>query len=446
MSSSLSAAPHKSVNKALKILFGNYHTLVISYDNRSEKVNIKSCGGRKNAEKTRKAEQSAARDAAFRYDKMIRASKFIFRAACAAASVLTAIVGFYYAALPTDITADCGGASLRGGFSAAVIRPTENGHAYYLGSVPIKEARVSAAERPMLIPCGTPFGIKIRSEGVMVVSVGNGSPAARSGIKKGDVITCVNGTEVCTNDGISDAVQLSDGCAEIILVRGGSEICLSVPTETSADGTLKIGAWVRDSAAGIGTMTWYDPATRRFGGLGHAVSDVTTGQRVPLSGGEINAAEINGVIRGTCGEAGELCGSFVADRTTGTLIANTEVGVFGTTYEPITGRAIPMAFRQEVKCGGAAILATIDGGGVREYNIEIERINLLDMTGSKSMTIRITDPDLIEKTGGIVRGMSGSPIIQNGRLVGAVTHVLINDPTRGYAVFAESMMERLSEQ
>lgn len=379
-------------------------------------------------------------------DKMIKASKIIFRAACAAASVLTAVVGYYYAALPVDLSADCDSVFMQGGFSAAVIRPTESGHAYYLGAIPIKEAEITPTERPQLIPCGTPFGIKIRSEGVMVVSVGSNSPAAKSGIKQGDVITSVNGTEVYTNEEISDAVQLSDENAEVVLKRGDSEICLSVPTEQNGDGTLKIGAWVRDSAAGIGTMTWYDPATGFFGGLGHAVSDVTTGQCVPLAGGEINAAEINGVVKGTCGEAGELCGSFIPDEKTGTLLANTEVGVFGTTSEPINGEAIPMAFRQEVECGSAVILSTIDGGGVREYDIEIERINLLDMTGSKSMVIKITDPELIEKTGGIVRGMSGSPIIQNGRLVGAVTHVLINDPTRGYAVFAESMAEQLLQQ
>lgn len=379
-------------------------------------------------------------------DKMIKASKIIFRAACAAASVLTAVVGYYYAALPVDLSADCDSVFMQGGFSAAVIRPTESGHAYYLGAIPIKKAEITPTERPQLIPCGTPFGIKIRSEGVMVVSVGSNSSAAKSGIKQGDVITSVNGTEVYTNEEISRAVQLSDENAQVVLKRGDSKICLSVPTEQNGDGTLKIGAWVRDSAAGIGTMTWYDPATGLFGGLGHAVSDVTTGQCVPLAGGEINAAEINGVVKGTCGEAGELCGSFIPDEKTGTLLANTEVGVFGTTGEPINGEAIPMAFRQEVECGSAVILSTIDGGGVREYDIEIERINLLDMTGSKSMVIKITDPELIEKTGGIVRGMSGSPIIQNGRLVGAVTHVLINDPTRGYAVFAESMAEQLLQQ
>lgn len=379
-------------------------------------------------------------------DKMIKASKIIFRAACAAASVLTAVVGYYYAALPVDLSADCDSVFMQGGFSAAVIRPTESGHAYYLGAIPIKKAEITPTERPQLIPCGTPFGIKIRSEGVMVVSVGSNSSAAKSGIKQGDVITSVNGTEVYTNEEISRAVQFSDGNAQVVLKRGDSKICLSVPTEQNGDGTLKIGAWVRDSAAGIGTMTWYDPATGFFGGLGHAVSDVTTGQCVPLAGGEINAAEINGVVKGTCGEAGELCGSFIPDKKTGTLLANTEVGVFGTTGEPINGEAIPMAFRQEVECGSAVILSTIDGGGVREYDIEIERINLLDMTGSKSMVIKITDPELIEKTGGIVRGMSGSPIIQNGRLVGAVTHVLINDPTRGYAVFAESMAEQLLQQ
>lgn len=379
-------------------------------------------------------------------DKMIRTSKFIFRAACAAVSVLTAVVGYYYAALPVRLNTDSDTVYCSGGFSAAVLRPTDGGCAYYLGAVPIKEAELTRTKRPQLIPCGTPFGIRVRSDGVMVVSVGNDSPAAESGIKQGDVITSVNGVAVTTNNEISDAVQLSDGSAEVILTRGESKLCLSVPTKKNSDGTLKIGAWVRDSAAGIGTMTWYDPQTGKFGGLGHAVSDVTTGQCVPLSGGEITAARISGIVRGKKGEAGELCGSFVSGETMGKVTANTEVGVFGTAEPPADGAAIPMAFRHEAECGRAVILTTVDDGGVRKYDIEIERINLLDMTGSKSMVIRITDPALIEKTGGIVRGMSGSPIIQNGRLVGAVTHVLLNDPTRGYAVFAESMMEEMSQQ
>lgn len=355
-------------------------------------------------------------------------------------SLIIAVFGYFYAALPCDINVDTRAGFSGGGFSPVVLRQDSEGVSYYLGNLQIKTAEVSKKPRRSVIPCGTPFGIKVKSDGVMVIEVAEKSPADKSGIKPGDVIVSVNGREVFTNSEIGEAVQLSVDSTDIILRRNGGEVSVKLVPENSR-GTLKIGAWVRDSAAGIGTLTFLDPETMIFGGLGHAVNDVTTGGAVPLRSGEITTAEIYDVVKGKEGSAGELCGTILPNSDIGELSGNTAAGVFGRLSAPVEGKTIPVAFRQEVNTGAATILATIDSGSPCEYSIEIERINLLDLNGSKGMVIKITDEELLEKTGGIVRGMSGSPILQNGMLVGAVTHVLVSDPTRGYAVFAESMLD-----
>lgn len=295
--------------------------------------------------------------------------------------------------------------------------------------------------RRVVMAGGMPFGIKIRSNGVMVISVAQKSPAERAGIKAGDIISVVNDTPVATNAELAAAIQMRLETT-ILLRRNDAEILVTLTPE-SENGFLKIGAFVRDSAAGIGTLTFCEPESRTFGGLGHAVSDVTTGGTVPLGSGEITSAEIYDVVKGKEGSAGELCGLILPNSDIGEITSNTSVGVFGKLsgdYSDSFGECVPVAFRQEVKPGSASILTTADGGSPKEYSIEIERLNLLDMNGSKAMVIRITDKELLSRTGGIVRGMSGSPILQNGRLVGAVTHVFVNDPTRGYAVFADTML------
>lgn len=372
---------------------------------------------------------------------MEKAGKFISRAFCLLIAAATGVLGFYYKLLPGELSVQTGG-SIQGSICGAeLVELTDGSYGFALGAMTIKPVSLNSAERKMLIPGGTPFGIKLRTEGVMVISVNGGSPADKAGIKAGDVISSVNSVPVSTNSDIAAAVQLNPEECVVILNRGNGEMRLTAQPEEDGD-ILRIGAWVRDSAAGIGTMTFYDPETGMFGGLGHPVSDVTTGEPMPLSSGEITGAEIYSVIKGMNGEAGELCGD-LCDGSVGTLSANTQVGVFGMMLTEPQGEALPMAFRQEIKCGPATILATIDGLEPQEYSIEIESINLCALNGSKSMVIRITDERLLEASGGIVRGMSGSPIIQNGMIAGAVTHVFINDPTRGYAVFAESMIEEM---
>lgn len=375
---------------------------------------------------------------------MEKAGKFISGALCWLFAAAAGILGFYYTMLPGELSVPTGGSAHAAFLGAELEQTKDGGYGFRLGAMNIKSVEVNSTERKMLIPGGNPFGIKLRTDGVMVISVNSGSPADKAGIKPGDIISSVNGVEVHTNSEIAGAVQLDSAECVIILNRGSGEYCIK--TEPIQDGEdLRIGAWVRDSAAGIGTLTFCDPETGMFAGLGHQVSDVTTGELMPLSSGEITNAEIYSVIKGTTGEAGELCGD-LCEQTVGKLTANTAVGVFGELLSETEGEAIPMAFRQEVKCGEATILATINGSEPQEYSIEIEKINLCAMNGTKSMVIRVTDERLLNDAGGIVRGMSGSPIIQNGMLAGAVTHVFLNDPTRGYAVFAESMVEEMGTE
>ena len=363
-------------------------------------------------------------------------SRLLFGVIASAAAVISCL----YLMLPRELSVEAG-ADCGGGFFGVSLKQTDDGLGYYCGSIPIKTVAAQPCERPVLIPCGTPFGIKLRTSGVMAVSVTKGSPAEHSGIKEGDIIISVNGEAVNSNSEISSAIQLCPEKCEIILRRRNSERFVTLEPYSDC-GIYKIGIWVRDSAAGLGTMTYCDPSTGVYGGLGHPVSDMTTGELMPLQSGEITAAEITGAVRGEAGTPGELCGTLTAEESLGTLLYNTECGIFGTTTAiPTHMQALPVAFRQEVHTGAATILTTTDGCTPKEYDIEIQHINLCDMESSKSMVIRITDPELIEKTGGIVCGMSGSPIIQDGRIAGAVTNVFLNDPTRGYAVFCETMTD-----
>lgn len=370
---------------------------------------------------------------------MEKTARIFSRLLCAVITCAALLIGFMCAVLPDAVSVEAG-ADDSVSFCGAKLCDDGGEACYYLGAVPIKTASVAAVERPMLVPCGTPFGIKLRTDGVMAISVTEGSPADNAGIKEGDVIISVNDARVRSNSDISDAIQLSPDRCEVILRRGDSERLLRMEPYEDC-GIYKIGVWVRDSAAGIGTMSYFDPVTGEYGGLGHAVSDVTTGELMPLLSGEITSADINGIVRGEAGTAGELCGKIVPNDTIGTIEHNTDCGIFGTVSEsPCDGEAIPMAFRQEVRTGAATMLTTIDGCTPREYDIVIEHINICDMESSKSMVIRITDPELLSQTGGIICGMSGSPILQGGRLVGAVTHVFLNDPERGYAIFCETML------
>lgn len=319
-----------------------------------------------------------------------------------------------------------------------------------LGLINIKPVSVQVVDRRVLALCGTPFGIKMVTDGVMVVGTGavtdcNSravSPAQIAGIQEGDIILSINGEKISSKKQLTKLVESSAGQPLSLVVRRGEQLTslhLS-PVRSSLDNSYHLGLWVRDSSAGIGTMTFYDPNNGCFAGLGHAICDVDTGQLMPLSQGEIVEASIIGVHAGKSGSPGQLQGAFVANRSIGSLYTNSYNGVYGRLMnQPVDAQTIPMAQCQEVRQGPVKILTTVSGQKPQLFDACIEKLSLSQDEPTKNMVLRITDPDLLELSGGIVQGMSGSPIIQDGMLVGAVTHVFVNDPTRGYGIFAENM-------
>ena len=296
-----------------------------------------------------------------------------------------------------------------------------------------------------LIPVGHTVGIKMYAHGVLVVDLPEGTtPARQCGLKKGDVILQCGGTAVTSTEQFQAMLQDSCGTAvELEVRRSGDRRTVSVTPEETADGGYAIGAWIRDSMAGIGTVTYYDPETGNFGALGHGINDVDTRQLMPFASGEILPSSVKAVKRGESGSAGQLKGDFDLTSSLGILYANTECGVFGRADGPLLpemGEALPVASAEEICTGPAVIRCNVEGDRVADYAVEIVR--LFDDPGDpRDLLLKVTDPQLLTLTGGIVQGMSGSPIIQDGRIVGAVTHVLVNDPTRGYGIFIENMLD-----
>lgn len=317
-------------------------------------------------------------------------------------------------------------------------------------AVPVKSSNLTVSNRRYVVPSGEIVGLRLFTDGVMVVDVddvesdsGKVNPASFAGIKKGDVITMLDGKKIQNSSQVEAIIAACDGrVLSVEYNRNGEKRQSSIaPVYSVSEGRYKTGLWIRDSAAGIGTMTFYEKETGFFACLGHAVCDVDTGEILPLSGGDIVDAAITGCIKGKVGCAGELCGSF-ENKQEGILYLNDSAGVYGyLDSETLKGEAVPVALKSEVKEGKAQIISTVEGTSKAYYDIVIEKLNE-DGKDGKNMIIKITDAELIEKTGGIVQGMSGSPIIQNGRLVGAVTHVFLNDPSRGYAIFAETMLHK----
>ena len=292
-----------------------------------------------------------------------------------------------------------------------------------------------------LVPMGCAVGIKLFCDGVLVVGMGEGETAGSAmGLQPGDVITHINDTEVDTIEQTRALLGTLAGQPLTLRIdRQGSPLTL---TGTLPDGQL--GVWIRDSMAGIGTMTYYDPATQRFGALGHGINDVDTARLMTMTSGSIMPAEVTAVRRGEKGKPGELHGSFQVEQDLGQLYANTGAGVFGTLGETdLAGQTqpLPVAKRSQVHTGRAAIRSAVTGDGVEEYEVEIVRIYPRTEGERRNLMVKVTDKRLLDCTGGIVQGMSGSPIIQDGRLVGAVTHVLVNDPTRGYGILMETMLD-----
>lgn len=295
-----------------------------------------------------------------------------------------------------------------------------------------------------LIPVGHTVGIKLFARGVLVVDLSEGeTPARTAGLRRGDVILKCNGTSVTSTEQFQSLLQHSDGSVNLQTRRGSTTSTLAVTPRQNDQGVRCIGAWIRDSMAGIGTMTYYDPDSGAFGALGHGITDIDTALLMPFASGSLLPSTVKAVKRGEVGAAGELRGDFNLADTLGELCANTDEGIFGTLtdseFTERLGKPVPVAENSEVHTGAAEILANVEGDAVQTYQIEITKL-IHENTDGRNLLITVTDPALLKLTGGIVQGMSGSPILQDGKIVGAVTHVLLNDPTRGYGILIRNML------
>lgn len=318
------------------------------------------------------------------------------------------------------------------------------------GIIPFSTVSVEVVDEMYVAVLGTPFGMKLYTDGVLVIDVTNVQtesgvvkPAETAGIKKGDYILSADGNEVHTNEELSAVVAASGGNKiKFVIKRAGKrKTVFCKPEKSSETGDYKIGLWVRDSSAGIGTLTFYSPMTGVVCGLGHGVCDEDTGELLSLDTGEIVKAEIISVEKGASGSPGQLKGKFTYT-TLGSIDKNSENGVYSLLKGKISlSDLTEIALKNEVKDGAAQMLCTIDGGTPQLYDCKIKKRGSAYMASTQNLTVTVTDKELLEKTGGIVQGMSGSPIIQNGKIVGAITHVLVDDPTTGYAIFAENMLE-----
>ena len=312
---------------------------------------------------------------------------------------------------------------------------------------------VAHAGAPTVIPVGKAVGIKLFSDGVVVVGTsdiategGSVNPAKACGLREGDIITHINSTEVDTIEEVSALLQELEGeTMSIRAIRDDKQVQLTATAALCAsDGAYKLGAWIRDSMAGIGTVTFYCPGSGAFGALGHGINDVDTAKLMPLDSGSILPAVVAGVQKGRAGAPGQLQGVFDTDATLGLLSANTDGGVFGVMADSgwVEGTAVEAAAREEAAPGPATILCNISGERVEEYAIEIAKVFPQREDDCRDYLLKVTDPRLLDATGGIVQGMSGSPILQNGKIVGAVTHVLVDDPTSGYGIWVGRMLQQ----
>lgn len=317
------------------------------------------------------------------------------------------------------------------------------------GIIPFSTVSVEVVDELHVAVLGTPFGMKLYTDGVLVIDLtavetahGNLNPAEAAGIKKGDYIVSVDGKKVSTNEELSAAVEASAGNEmRFEIKRNGKtkiiRFCAAVSKET---GNYKIGLWVRDSSAGIGTLTFYSPATGVVCGLGHGVCDEDTGELLELNSGELVSAEIIGIEKGDSGSPGQLKGKFNYTAL-GAIDCNAENGVYSFLKGSINlSNLTEIALKQEIKDGEAQILCTLNGNTPKLYSCRVKKRTSSYLSPTQNLLITVTDAELLNLTGGIVQGMSGSPVLQNGRLIGAVTHVLIDDPTSGYGIFAENML------
>jgi stage IV sporulation protein B len=324
--------------------------------------------------------------------------------------------------------------------------------------LPMKELNVEIAPARTVMPGGQAIGVALTTNGVLVVGTSDisgaqgGSPAVVAGLKPGDLIQAIN------NEPVESAIQLT----KMVNQSAGQQLNVRFQRKDSIynaavtpildrlDGQYRLGVWVRDSTAGVGTLSFYDPSDDRYGALGHAITDVDTGTNLTVREGRVLFSEVLDIQKGKKGQPGELRGSFLKnERVFGDITMNNDFGVYGQTNQtlvnPLYPQGLPVGAQSSVHTGPATILTTLDEGGIHEYEVEITRVNRQPEAAPKSMTLKVTDPVLLERTGGIVQGMSGSPILQDGHIIGAVTHVFVNDPTQGYGIFIEWMLAQADQ-
>ncbi len=305
-----------------------------------------------------------------------------------------------------------------------------------------------AVKERMLVPMGCAVGISMFTDGVLVVGLSatqNGqaaSPAAVAGILPGDLITALGETKIRNAEEFkSEMSKLTEKPVSVTVIRNGETLHLSLEPNMKS-GSAELGLWLRDSVSGVGTVTFLDPETGLYGGLGHGITDFESGVIMPLGSGDIFPSSVIEVKKGVSGVPGELCGDFAGKSSNGSILRNTACGIFGImrTEDAACGKAIPAADSDEIELGKATVLANIEGTKIEEFEIEITRV-YRGCDDGKSLMLCVTDKKLLDKTGGIVQGMSGSPIIQNGKLIGAVTHVMVNDPSKGFGISIEKMLD-----
>lgn len=314
----------------------------------------------------------------------------------------------------------------------------------------VKNVNVTTIEKTKVVPLGNTIGLKLYSSGVLVIGmteIEGVKPYENSGIEEGDLITYINNKQVTTTDELVECVNNSQGkIIDITYIRDGKEYVTKIEPAVTANNEYKLGLWVRDGAAGIGTATYYEPSTEKFAALGHGIIDSDTEKLISIESGEVVTTNVIDIQKGEEGKPGQIKGTVTNGQKIGEVYTNTEFGIYGKITSKnrlniIEENSLEVATRDEIKEGEAKIILTLEDGIRKEYSIEITKIYKNNNTDNRSMQVKVTDENLLNLTGGIIQGMSGAPIIQNGKFVGAVTHVFIKNPTEGYAVFGDLMIK-----
>lgn len=325
------------------------------------------------------------------------------------------------------------------------------------GIVNVKNISVTSIEKYEVVPLGKLIGLKLYTNGVLIVGMTEIEdinniklkPYETENIKEGDSIIEVNGKEITSIKDLELLVNNSSGeKLNLTLIRNGEILTSQVTPAQVEKNKYKLGLWVKDAATGIGTICFYEPNTRSYAALGHGITDVDTDKLIDIDYGDIVTSKIISIKKSEVGNAGEIKGSIAGQEKIGEVLKNSEFGIFGrldnlTKFNIDTENTVDVALRNEIKLGKAQVRCTLDNDITKDYDIEIEKIFINNNQNNKSMQIKITDPELIDKTGGIIRGLSGAPIIQNGKFIGAITNVLVNDPEKGYAVFGDIMIKEI---